>query len=154
DVLIVAIDRPAIARGRVLRQADLDRIAQADVYRSVIVRFDQRQHRQTFAASATQAARAANHARARAATPGKYSPAAGLSHGRCSERHAVALIEEARIDIGLAGVGETTISPGRAPAVADDEATVGGVADDGDGVAAADGVGLEHVQFALGRGGV
>src|SRR4029077_7945096 len=49
---------------------------------------------------------------------------------------------------------ETTISPGRAPAVSDDEATVGGVADDGDGMAATDRVGLESIEFAARRGGV
>src|SRR5262245_56988730 len=88
------------------------------------------------------------------ARAGRYSPAARLSHATGSERYAVALIEDARIDVGLAGVGETAVSPGCAPAVAYDEATVGGVADDGNGVTAADGVGLERVQFALGRGGI
>jgi hypothetical protein len=46
------------------------------------------------------------------------------------------------------------ISPGRSPAIAHDETTVGSVAHDARGVATADRVGLEGIQLALGCGGV
>src|SRR3981189_2163595 len=72
------------------------------------------------------------------------------AHEPGSERHAVALIVERGIDVGLAGVGETMVAPRCAPAVAHNETLVGSIADHGRGVATADGVGLERIQLAMG----
>src|SRR5262245_30426217 len=45
EFLIVAINRPAVARSCVLSQGYLDRVAQAHIFHSIIIRVSQRQHR-------------------------------------------------------------------------------------------------------------
>jgi hypothetical protein len=71
-----------------------------------------------------------------------------------SNRYAIALIEKTRIDVSLASVSETFVTPGCAPAIANDEALVCRVADNSHSVAAPNRVGLESIQFATGRCGV
>ena len=44
NFVVKAIDRPAVARGRILRQSDVKRFADAKVDRLVIVGFGQRRH--------------------------------------------------------------------------------------------------------------
>src|SRR5436309_6600762 len=86
--------------------------------------------------------------------PRTFNPSTVSSSARMSNRHTVALVEECRVDIGFAGVAETLVAPGGAPAVADDDASVGPIADCRDGVAAANRVGLEIVEQAPGGGRV
>src|SRR5262249_26853556 len=64
---------------------------------------------------------------------------------------AVGFVEEAGVDVGLAGVAETGVAPGGSPAVADDEATVRAIADDADRVAAGLRAGLVGIEQPLGR---
>ena len=70
------------------------------------------------------------------------------------ERHAIALIDERGIDIGLASIGKTMVTPSRAAAIAHDETIVRSVANDSGRVAAANRVGLEGIELALGRYGI
>src|SRR2546430_17381707 len=44
-----------------------------------------------------------------------------------SERHAVTLVEESGIDIGLAGIGKSLVAASCTPTAADDEAAVAGI---------------------------
>jgi len=88
---------------------------------------------------------------ARNGTRSTFQPLFSLSYDLGSDRHAIALIEESGVDVGLTGVAETMVAPGRAPAIAHDETFVRGVADNGDGVSATDGGGLEGVQLPWSR---
>src|SRR5690242_10942316 len=64
---------------------------------------------------------------------------------------AVGFVEEAGVDVGLAGVAEAGVAPRGAPTVADDEAAIGTIADNADRVAAARRVGLVGIEQTLGR---
>src|ERR1700752_2573684 len=82
-------------------------------------------------------------------TESTFQPLAYPITESSSERHAIALIVERGVDVGLAGVREAAVSPGRAPAIADDETPVRSVADCGNSVAATNGIGLEGIQHAM-----
>src|SRR5262249_3546985 len=71
-----------------------------------------------------------------------------------SNSHAIALIEKRGINVALAGIGKTLVTPGRTPAIAYDEALVWSVADNAHGVAATNSVGLEDIEIPMGRCGV
>src|SRR5437879_13190506 len=80
----------------------------------------------------------------------KVPSAQGSVKLRASERHAVTLVEESGIDIGLAGIGKTLVAPSCTPTVADDEAAVGGISDTADAMAAANR--RRHAGAELARG--
>src|SRR5262245_1291394 len=76
-----------------------------------------------------------------------HIPSSRRSHG-----HAVAFIEKCGRDVHLTGISKTLVAPTRSPAVANNEAAIGAIADKTDGVASANCVGLESIQQAMGGG--
>jgi len=115
---IVAIDRPAEAGGRILRQVYPHGAANVDFRCPVIVRLGQQQHRgvSLFDLGIGNCATGIHNACTRQRNhsgngPHIRSQQSILPNERPSERHAIALIVECGIDVRLAGVGEAMVPP-------------------------------------------
>ncbi len=67
---------------------------------------------------------------------------------------AIAFIEKTSMDVGFASIGKSMVSPGRAPAVTENEASITGLPHHADGMATTHGRWLKGVEIAMGGAGV